>query len=306
MTNIISILNKRIQAFRNPRIFLTNRGSVMDNIIPFFFATSINKAKVAVLFQDVVGNGLKFATEAKEKGIPIVVVQHGRGAIRDYLPPFNHKLLADKICVWGTRDHEMMIKGGFSPESVILTGCPLFDGLSNKRNTHKGINILFAPAHNTYINKEIDENLEIIFKLRSINGINLFSKLLTMHKKQYYGKGAIVSNSFDNDHLLKCIRAVKHADILVSNQSGTIELIAMYFGVPVIFVANYGNLNESYTKGTYRIESVEELPNAIEKVLEDSSLLENEINEVLLRDAGIGLPGSPILKIIETIKGLVK
>ncbi len=68
MINIFTVIKKNQQAFKNPRIFLTNRNGVMDKILPFFFTTSLNKAKVAVLFQDVMGAGLRYATEAKKEG----------------------------------------------------------------------------------------------------------------------------------------------------------------------------------------------------------------------------------------------
>ena len=38
--------------------------------------------------------------EAKRNNRPVIVIQHGRGAIRDYCPPMNFKFVADKLCVW--------------------------------------------------------------------------------------------------------------------------------------------------------------------------------------------------------------
>lgn len=324
MINIFSIIKKNRQAFTNPRIFLTNRGGVMNNFMPFFFTTSIKKAKVAVLFQDVVGNGLKYATEAKENGIPIVVVQHGRGAADDYLPPINHKMLADKVCVWGTRDYEMLTKGGYPPERVALTGCPLFDGLKNERIRHKGTNILFAPAHSIGDHAYNDpSNMEIMKTLRSLKGINILVKLLSTHKdRKEYGRNIILSNSFDNDHIQKCIAAVRRSDLLISNQSGTIELIAMYFNLPVIFIKvpnpkinallsirfNTQFPPQSKTKafGAYFLDSAKMLPEAIDEIASNPTMLDQSRKEELLAAAGVGLPGSPTLKIIEIIKGLAK
>ncbi len=324
MLETIPFINKRPDAFSNPRIFLTNRGGVMDRIKPYFLTTSLKKARVAVLFQDVVGNGLRFASEAKERAIPIVVVQHGRGAIQDYLRPISFKMLADKICVWGTRDHERMIQGGFPPERVVLTGCPFFDGLKNERIRHKGVNILFAPAHSIGDHAYNDpSNAEIMENLRSIKDINILVKLLTTHKnRKEYGNNIILSNSFDNDHIKKCIDAVRRSDILVSNQPGTIELIAMYFNVPVIFIKGPNpKMNEILSArfnarspipngakafGAYFFDSAGMLSGAIEELTRNPAILEQSRKEELMASAGVGLTGSPTLKIVETIKGMLQ
>jgi hypothetical protein len=324
MINIFSLIKNKNQAFKNPRIFLTNRGGVMDKIKHYFLTTNLKKAQAAVLFQDVVGNGLRYATEAKEKGIPIVVVQHGRGAIVDYLPPINHKMLADKICVWGTRDQEMMLTGGFAPDQIVLTGCPLFDNLKNEKIFHKGTNILFAPAHSLGNDEYNDSsNMEIMDVLRSIKGINILVKLLSTQKnRKAYGNNIVLSNSFDNDHINKCIEAARRSDILISNQPGTIELIAMYFNIPIIFVKphypNYDELlsarfntsmtliNKTKAFGAYFLDNAKMLPEAIHDVLNNPTMLDKSRKEELLASAGVGLPGSPTLKIVETIKGLAK
>jgi len=308
MIDTLPIINKKIEAFANPRIFLTNRGSVMDNIMPYFFTTWLNKARAAVLFQDILGNGLKYATEAKKRNTPIVVVQHGRGAVVDYLPPENHPLIADKICVWGPRDREMLVSGGIDPKKVILTGCPIFHGLRPEKEAHKGINILFAPGHL----KETGKNIAIMDLLRSVSGINIYAKLLTVHDRKIYGKNAIVSNSFDKDHIKKCIGAVRKADILITTSSGTIETLAMYFGVPVIFMDIHDEdefkehclLKRSRLRplGTYYIDDINALPDAIKKTLKDPSMLVKAVKDELYAAAGIGLPGSPVLKIVDTIK----
>jgi len=308
MIDTIPIINKRPEAFSNPRIFLTNRGSVMDNIKPYFLTTSLKKSQAAVLFQDIVGNGLKYATEAKNIKTPIIVVEHGRGAIVNYLPPENHTLLADKICVWGPRDQEMLIKGWISPGKIVLTGCPLFFGLKPEKQNHKGINVLFAPGHS----KETGKNIEIKNKLRTIEGINIFAKLLSVHDRKIYGKNVIISNSFDSDHIKKCIDAVKKADILITTSSGTIETIAMYFDIPVIFmdIHDEAEFKEHYLLkrskdnplGTYYIDNIDALPEAIENTLKDPAMLQKERKEELFAAAGIGLPGSPIEKIVDTIK----
>jgi hypothetical protein len=295
----------------------------MDNILPYFLTTSMKKAQVAVLFQDIVGNGLKYAMEAKERGIPIVVVQHGRGPLLDYLPPNNHKLMADKICVWGTRDHKMMLEGGFDPDRVVLTGCPLFDSLKNEKISHKGTNILFAPGHSVGPHEFLHEsNLLIMEQLNKIHGINIYIKLLSTQNSKHFNGHLIRSNSFDRDHIQKCIAAVRMSDILVSNQCSTIDLIAMYFGIPVISILTKDPKTheilsrrfdvsmkfEDKTKafGSYFRDDPVKLAGSIDELISNPNMLDRSRKEELLSSAGVGLPGSPVLKIIETIKSVAK
>ncbi|MFH1710664.1 MAG: hypothetical protein ABH860_06365 [bacterium] len=289
-----------------------NRNGVMDHIHTYFITTTLKRAQAAVLFQDVVGNGLKYALAAKERGTPIVVVQHGAWAVGDYLPPFNHPLYADKICVWGTRDYKKLINGGVPEKNVALTGCPLFHKIKPERIKHKGLNIVFAPSH---YDKEIAENIKIMDELMTIKGTNIYAKLLSVHKKQYYGNKTVTSNSFDKDHIKKCFNLLRKTDLVVSNEAGTFQLLAMYFNIPVIYIDNVKEMptkdtllkkEKIYLHGTFNIDDVEKLPEAIEINLKRPDLLEKERKEELLAGAGIGLPGSPVQKIVETIKGMAK
>lgn len=311
MFETIPLINKRPEAFKNPRIFLTNRGSIMDKIMPYFITTSLKKAKVAVLFQDILGNGLNYANEAKERGVPIVVVQHGKGAVSDYLPPLNHKLLADKICVWGKRDYDALINGGISPDKVVLSGCPLFYNEKKDKKKHKGINVLFAPGHI----QESNENIAIMEALRNIKGINIYVKLLSLHNKKLYGNNVIVSNSFDRDHIKKCFDAVRNADILIANTSGTIETIALFFDIPIIFIGTFANdtsgvplhnRSASRPAGTYYIKDINEMPDAVSKLMDNPALNMEERRKELIETAGVDLPYSPIEKIVDTIKAIAR
>jgi hypothetical protein len=315
MLDTIPFINKRREAFSNPRILLTNRGGVMDRIKPYFF-TSFNfeKIKAAVLFQDVVGQGLEYAKRSKEMDTPIVVVEHGRGAISDYLAPRKMPLLADKVCVWGSFDRYVLINGGIDEEKIVLTGCPIFEGLSRTKTSHKGMNVLFSPAHFTENKDDEPLNVQILNKLNSIKDITVYTKLLNTHSKELRTKHSVISTSYDDDHLNKCIEAIKLADAIVSNQIGTFELIAMYFEIPVIYVnnrpaetnvlLNYYEKSDPKDLGLVFINDIEELEKSINKCFADPHALRKECQEVLLTQAGVGLTGSATQKIIETIKDI--
>lgn len=87
---------------------------------------------------------------------PVIVVQHGRGATRDYGPPNNFELLADKICVWGQSEKDRLLKYGVLEDKIIVVGCPLFPYLKKQNKNRAGINILYVPVIST---KEEPENL---------------------------------------------------------------------------------------------------------------------------------------------------
>ena len=289
----------------------------MDRVKPYFF-TSFNfeRIKAAVLFQDVVGKGLELAKEAQNKGIPIVVVEHGRGAVLDYIAPFNMQLLADKICVWGSHDRYVLIKGGIDEKRIVLTGCPFLEGLDRTKSPHKGVNVLFSPAHFTENNDDEPLNIQILDALTAIKGITVYTKLLNIHTKALRSKRSFISTSYDEDHLKTCMKAIKLADVLVSNQMGTFELTAMYFNVPIVYVnnrpaetelfLNYYEKSDPKDLGLIFINDIVGLESSIKKCLDDPNALRKECQDVLLAQAGIGLPGSATQKIVSVIKGLLK
>ena len=74
---------------------------------------------------------------------PVVVVQHGRAASNDYLPPNNFPMIADKFCCWGERDRQRLIRAGYGDRAVV-TGSPLTRFLKPKKE-HNGKNIVYQP-----------------------------------------------------------------------------------------------------------------------------------------------------------------
>ena len=126
-------------------------------------------ADVIITWQDVRGAMNELALMNKTyMQKPLVVVQHGRGATRDYLPPNKFPLIANKICVWGQTEADRMDKAGYLDKTVI-TGSPLTyytrnaepmgdDGLQNRI-------ILFMPV---ITSKEEPENVRVFYKLKQI------------------------------------------------------------------------------------------------------------------------------------------
>lgn len=126
-------------------------------------------ADVLILWQDVRGYMRTLCDINKDyMNKPVIVVQHGRGATRDYLEPNNFKLIADKICVWGQKEYERMDKAGYADRTVI-TGSPLVHYTRNRQERQtKAIGrkvIVFTPIISSH---EEVENIEIALELRKI------------------------------------------------------------------------------------------------------------------------------------------
>lgn len=146
-------------------------------------ANDPREADVIVIWQDVRGP-MKTLVDINKDHLnkPVLVVQHGRGATRDYLAPNNFPLLADKICVWGQKEADRLIKAGYK-DRVVITGSPLVHwtrkkGERQKRAMGKKI-IVFTPVITSH--EEVD-NIEVALELRKIEYTKVQEKLRA-HKK---------------------------------------------------------------------------------------------------------------------------
>lgn len=146
--------------FNNVLLELSNRVKLVEDV---------RDADVIITWQDVRGAMKTLAeTNLSYMKKPLVVVQHGRGATRDYLEPNNFPLIADKICVWGQAEADRMKKAGYSDKTVI-TGSPLTFYTRNAEpsgeDAKKNNIILFMPV---ITSKEEPDNLIAFYKLKQI------------------------------------------------------------------------------------------------------------------------------------------
>lgn len=119
-----------------------------------WYTEEINEADGYLTWQDVRGEYRRIGQAFKDIGKPIFLVQHGRGATRDYEPPYKFELFADRVYVWGKADKERMVRAGHGDKTVI-TGSPLVRHLKPKL-VHKEKRVLYCPI---IYNKEEPENL---------------------------------------------------------------------------------------------------------------------------------------------------
>ncbi len=204
-----------------------------------------------------------------------MVVQHGRGATNDYLPPNGFKMLADKYCCWGIKEYERLQRAGYADKAVI-TGSPLVHYLTPKAE-HDGKNIVFCPV---VTNHEEPDNIDIYWELKRIelkksqeklkrnydklrNNWNaweiepssategsipyynfnkewrLLAKLTGVHDKRLYMGDIIQTHQINKTHLEDCIRVLSFTDCVVGIEEGTFQLLAMAMGVPCISVDGF-------------------------------------------------------------------
>lgn len=123
-----------------------------------------------LLWQDVRGACLTLA-EINRSYLqkPLTVVQHGRGAMRDYLPPNSFPALADTLCVWGQAEADYLRRAGLESRTKV-TGSPLANHLKGvkrlrTRQEKEGVNVLFVPVITDH---EQPENLITYYRLKQI------------------------------------------------------------------------------------------------------------------------------------------
>jgi hypothetical protein len=150
------------------KIFVLNYNGVLDGVANLLgqrgmLTDNYHEASAALVWQDVRGDSQQFVDIMKNRlNKPVFVMQHGRGATRDYLPPNSFKFSGTKMLVWGKAEQDRMIRAGVASENVILVGCPLFKRLVPKQKKD-GVNILYCPVISS---KEEPENIMVHAELK--------------------------------------------------------------------------------------------------------------------------------------------
>lgn len=289
------------------KIFFIEHGGVMQDIVPHFKVVfTIEEADVVLLWQDVMGYCKSYAHLAKSLKKPIVVIQHGIGAMDDYGPPNSYEVLADKICVWSQNDVDMLNKFGIPKKKYELTGTTIWSHLKPKQK-HNGINVLFKPAH---WDQEVEENYLVMDELRKIKGINLYTKIHESHDAAKF-ENPVSSDRETFGHLDSCGDVLSKADVVVGiGNEGTFGLMAYAKDIPVVVpnvwkprnFLNGPTPEMKYTEACHFVE-LPNLKNAIFNAIERPEFKREERKRVAEYYGGVNIenPIDNILKVINEI-----
>lgn len=294
------------------KILLRDHNGVLSDLRDHFeLVNTVQEADAIVLWQDIISMELCIARTAKKLGKPVIVVQHGRRGMTDYAPPFNNELIADKICVWGPKDRDLLISSGISEEKIVVTGTTIFEWLKG-RTPHKGTNVLFVPEHWDH---DIDENGEVMEELKKIckkNKWNLKAKIMERHDEDRYGDYAIYSNRDKPSHLSICADAIAWADVLVSLSEITFEMLAQASDIPVIVYTDikprtlnrnrqYLEYKREYSNAVKKVDKLSDLEKTIKQQLANPDELQNERKDIPINEGGIYIE-DPLKEMVKVIK----
>lgn len=198
----------------------------------FDIVEKIEEADRVVLWNDV--NPLERGIVNLAHGLDkkVVVMQHGRKGTSRYYPPFNEKIRADKLLVWGDFDRRSLIGAGQDETKIKVVGTTVLP--QQTRNFHKGVNIIFCPEH---WDREVEENLRTREELRKLK-MSIITKIIESHDPKDYDN-PIQSFRDTKEHLKICAEVLSTADLVVGISESTFELMAQAMDIPVVIMEEW-------------------------------------------------------------------
>lgn len=265
-------------------------------------------ADVVILWnQNEAGGWQEYIEKIKKARKKTILYQHGRRGSSRMYPPFNEKLLCDKVLVWGEADKKRHLECGTPEDKVIITGTAIFNDL--KRIPHKGKNILFVPEHWGY---EVEENIMVANRLKELTGVNVRTKILKGEHSEKFYPNPISSGRNDKNHLETTKRVLGESDLLVSISESTLELMAEILDIPVVIAdiwipkdcagdERYLTYKREYSDGCFREKDIFNLGKTIKWFLKHPKHLREERKQASIDDGGINIP-NPLERIIKAIE----
>jgi len=267
----------------------------------------ILEADKIVLWNEVVPEFIDLIEYAHKYGVPVIAVQHGRRGSSRYFPPFSQQIVADKLCVWGTKDKKKLVDAGHPEDKIEIVGTTIFSHLK-PREKHKGTNIVFCPEH---WDVEVNENKRVAEELRKLKGIKITTKAIEGHNASIYDNPVFSSRNSDK-HLEICSNVLSTADLVVGIYEGTFELMAQYLDIPVVIVKDWDPKSfggdDRYEQKYYRPISwgakkvtLSDLRGAIKHQLANPGELKHERLKIVREEGGIDVR-DPLKKLVSIIK----
>lgn len=278
------------------KVLFLDHNRVLADVIPHFNqAKGIDEADRVVVWSDVTLLERGVIEIAKRKGIPTIVVQHGRRGTSRYYPPFSERIVADKLLVWGESDRRALVAAGQDSKKIKVVGTTVFTHLL-PRKEHEGINVVFSPEHWDY---DVEENLAVAKELKKLKGVKLTTKCLDGHDLSRY-QNPIVTDRNSGEHLSVCAEVLSTADLVVGISESTFELLAQSLNIPVVIMEEWApktfSNDKRYADGYRRIISeaskratMKTLLSTIKQQLKNQNELELERGYVSVGDGGVNL-----------------
>ena len=219
------------------KIFLIDHNQVLGDIKKEFeVVNKIEDSDAVILWNDVLPLERAIINLAHSLGKKTFVIQHGRWGTSRYYPPFNEKIQANKLLVWGEFDRRALIEAGQNSKKIEVVGTTVFSHLK-PRVKHKGTNVIFFPEH---WDRPVAENLQVRDELRKLKGVNILTKLIDSpsHEQKLYDN-VVYSDRGNNNHLDICADILSTADLVVGISESTFGLLAAYLNIPVVIMEEW-------------------------------------------------------------------
>lgn len=286
------------------KVAVLNWNAVVPDLKKYFTVidgANFLEADAIIATHDANSTQAAMALAAKEYGIPVFILQHGRFAASDYL--YNGRQPAgDYFLAWGESDADMAIRGGWKKEQVIVVGAPpLMDWVKPKPD---GKTVVFAPAHIEALQSKNaandDDALKTWERIRNINGIKPVIKILAgEHPEEIIFGDKFSTNRNEAGHIKKTYQwLLRKASCVVSQAEGTFELLAYSMDIPVVRMNKY--CNEHHEWNTAADVCGDGLEIAIKRALKHPEINREKRREIVEKEGG-GLPSKSLQNIVGVI-----
>lgn len=286
------------------KVAVLNWNAVVPDLSKYFEVidgADFLQADAIIATHDANSTQAAMARTAKEYGIPVFILQHGRFAASDYL--YNgRKPMGDYFLAWGESDADMAIKGGWKKEQVIVVGAPpLMDWVKPKPD---GKTVVFAPAHIEALQSRNaandNESLELWERIRNIKGISPVIKLLAgEHPEELIHGNKFITNRNEAGHIQKTYQwLLRRTSCVVSQAEGTFELLAYSMDIPVVRMNIYRN--DFHEWNTAADVCGEGLELAVKRALKNPEHNREKRREIVEQEGG-GLPSKSLKNIVGVI-----
>jgi len=260
--------------------------------------------KVLLWNQNEAGGWADYIKKIKAETI---LFQHGRRGSSRMFPPFNEKIITDKVCVWSENDYNRLIEAGTPKEKIFITGTTIFKHLK-PREPHKKKTLLFSPEH--WCDGDIAENIIIANELRK-GKFDIITKTLKGEHNSALYDNVIETDRNEHNHLEIVAETLSKVNAVVAISESTLELMAEISDIPVIIAdcwipkscggdERYKEYRREYSNACHK-SKIKDLNETVKYCLKHPEYLRAKRKEIAIKDGGTNIE-NPLQKMIEVIE----